>query len=194
MRPAFIYLGCIFLFSCNENNERHTDSDRDTLFADNSSTERKLSSLILSLDPSGGMPCNLTFYGPGTLVESSAVRISDGVPSGIAVELTQKELERLRSTINEIGTFSEIESFTSARSPDANVKAPDLPHVEKMLARKNRGALQIRSNSIYRDAHYVDEFASISEDDQADEFLRKLERRIKLIEGSKALVQILKRH
>ena len=140
------------------------------------------------------MPCNLTFYGPGTLVESSAVRISDGVPIGLAVELTQKELEELRLKINEIGSFSEIESFTSIRSPDAKVKAPDLPEVREMLARKNRKALQIRSSSIYRDAHYIEEFASVSGDGQANEWLRILEDRMEHIEGSKALIKILNRH
>ncbi len=193
MKLTLISLFAVVLFSCEKKSETYVESDL-KIFTDTSSIERKLSSLSISLNPSGGAPHHALFHDSGTLVGNPSYRTLDGAPMDVAVELTQRELEELRVIINEAYRFSNIESFVGTRSPDTSIKAPDLPKIEVMLARKQQYALQIRSGSIYKDAFYIDEFASIAEESHADGFLQKLQTRIRNKKANDALQQLINRH
>ena len=161
-------------------------------FTEKSTTTRQLTTLYLSLPADDGLPCSIIFYPPRTLIEPPAIR-SDGVPYGISVMLTQKGLEQLRATINKVHCFQKLKSYQSRRSPDTKIPAPDFPHIKTKLAQKATYSLQVRSNSIYQNAHYICEFAELKERKEAEDFLKSLKEKTGNEKVQQAIQQLLKR-
>lgn len=185
MKYSLLAIVCAFYGVCER-----ASAER---FTERSTESRQLSSLSISLDPSGGFPSSVNFVGVNTRIEPAARRISDGAPSGLAVKLSQDNLERIRVVINDVQRFPRIESFQSIRSPNTVIEAPDLPNVAAMLSRESHFALQIRSVSIYRDAYYIYEYGAIVDQKSALEFLGKLKTEMQSEKVAEAIDQLLAR-
>lgn len=134
-------------------------------------------------------PWSIQFVDPLTRLEPVA-RDSNGTPTGIVVVLSDLQLHQLRGLVNEIGAFGAVSRFTSIRSPGTEVPAPEYPPIQQRLAGRYDCALELRATSIYRDAHYIDEFATIESRFDAEAFLEKLASRIQDENSRKGLLQI----